>query len=295
MKYIFFGTPRFAEIILSELINAGMPPIALVCNPDRPVGRKKIIMGPPTKVLATSYNERTNDSSAIEIFQPEKLDAAFIAQVGALEPDFFVVAAYGKILPRSILDIPRLGTLGVHPSLLPKLRGASPIQSAILIGEVKTGSTIYLMDEKTDHGPVLTQETLTDHNHTLSEINYLALETKLAELSARLLIKTIPNFFTGKIRPQPQDESQATFTKKFGAEDSFISPEDLAEAERGSTPKINEILRKINALNPEPGAWTTKDGQRIKLLKAAIQDKQLLFLEIQKEGEKPKRGTFSVL
>jgi methionyl-tRNA formyltransferase len=140
MRYVFFGTPRFAEIVLRKLLDAGMPPVALVCNPDRPVGRKKIVTSPPTKTLAT------NNRTPIEILQPEKLDEAFMEQLQTLRPDFFVVAAYAKIIPKAVLAIPRLGTLGVHPSLLPKYRGASPIQSVILNGERETGVTIYAMD-----------------------------------------------------------------------------------------------------------------------------------------------------
>jgi len=279
MKYIFFGTPRFAEIVLGGLLDAGMPPVALVCNPDRPVGRKKTITPPPTKVLAL---ERSAD---IDIIQPEKIDETFLQRLRALEPDFFVVAAYAKILPKSLLDIPRLGTLGTHPSLLPKYRGASPIQSAILAGETaETGATIYLMDEKTDHGPILVQDKLSGASES---IMYLELEEKLAKLSAQLLIKTIPNFFTGKTTSRTQDGSLATYTKKFVTQDGFVAPEELAEAEQNGSHAI-EILHKINALNPEPGAWTTsQDSKRLKLLEAKIQDGKLILTKTQREGERP--------
>lgn len=280
MKYVFFGTPRFAEIVLTGLIDAGMPPVALVCNPDRPVGRKKIITPPLTKILAI---ERSSD---IDIMQPEKTDEIFIKRLQALEPDFFVVAAYAKILPKAILDIPRLGALGVHPSLLPKFRGASPIQSAILNDESKTGTTIYLMDEKTDHGPIVAQEPLAT-NTPIGEITYLDLEEQLAELGTRLLIQTIPDFGAGKMTAtaHEQDESLATYTKKFTTEDGFVAPEDLAD-----TKKTREILQKINALNPEPGVWTMRDGKRTKLLAAEMRGDRLILTETQKEGEKPKRS-----
>src|ERR1700722_5114593 len=177
MKYIFFGTPRFAEIVLAGLLDADLQPVALVCNPDRPVGRKKIITSPPTKVLAIE------SSSDIDIIQPEKLDEVFIKRLQALEPDFFVVAAYSKILPQTVLDIPRLGTLGVHPSLLPKYRGASPIQSAILGGESETGVTIYKMDAGMDSGPMVTS----DQVAVASTSDYLELEENIAKLGAKLL------------------------------------------------------------------------------------------------------------
>jgi methionyl-tRNA formyltransferase len=270
MKYIFFGTPRFAEIILGELLRE--PPVAIVCNPDRPFGRKKIITAPATKALAEKNN--------ITVFQPETMAdlLALKPNLEALQPDFFVVAAYAKIIPQAILDIPRMGTLGVHPSLLPKYRGASPIQSAILNGETETGSTIYLMDEKTDHGPIISQEKLP----AILDMSYLELEKKLAELSGTLLLKTIPNFFAGNITPRVQDESEATLTKKFKTEDGFIDADELT-----STVKATEMLRKIRGLNPEPGAWTIQHGKRIKLLKAKIYEGRLVLLETQREGERP--------
>src|ERR1700690_3293179 len=141
MKYVFFGSPRFAAIVLQKLIDGGIAPAAGVCNPDRPVGRKKIVTPPPVKTLVVST------SSEIDILQPEKLDDMFTKRLAAIEPDFFVVAAYAKIIPANVLAIPRLGTIGTHPSLLPKYRGASPIQAALLGGDAKTGTTLYLMDE----------------------------------------------------------------------------------------------------------------------------------------------------
>lgn len=290
MKYIYFGTPRFAEIILAGLIGANLSPIAIVCNPDRPVGRKKIITAPATKVLAEKNN--------ITVFQPETMSdlLALKSRFSELKPDFFVVAAYAKIIPRAILDIPRLGTLGVHPSLLPLYRGASPIQSAILNGDAETGSTIYLMDEKTDHGPIAAQDKLEfDSRNSIADFSYLELEEKLAALSAKLLVETIPDFVTDKITPQAQDESKATFTKKFKTEDGFIDEKELAAAIAADSTtanaggKASEILKKINAFNPEPGAWTIREGKRIKLLKATVRDGRLVLLETQKEGGRPIR------
>ena len=287
MKYVFFGTPRFAEVVLDALLRAGLPPVALVCNPDRPVGRKKIVTPPPTKQRAMSYKL----GSRIEILQPEKLDAAAIEHLRQLQPDFFVVAAYAKILPQAVLDVPRLGTLGVHPSLLPKYRGASPIQSAILAGETETSATIYLIDEKADHGPILAQEKLhikSQNGIPEETISYLVLEEKLATLSAQLLIKTIPDFLAGNITSRAQDESQATYTKKFTTADGFIDEATLAAAEHGDAEKANSILRKINAFNPEPGAWTMRDGKRIKLLGAEIKNGALQLTLTQEEGGTPR-------
>ncbi|MGC9968939.1 MAG: methionyl-tRNA formyltransferase [Minisyncoccia bacterium] len=278
MKYIFFGTPHFAEIILDQLIKADMPPHGLVCNPDRPLGRKKIITPPPTKRLVATCG------AATKVLQPEKLDEHFIDELKTLDADFFVVAAYAKIIPKAVLDVPRLGTIGVHPSLLPRYRGATPLQSVILNGETETGVTIYLMDEKMDHGPVLAQAKMAMNSLTAS---YRDLEERLAGAAAELLLRTMPDFYAGRCKPQPQDEDRATFTKKFTAEDGFVAADDLTAAEQGATPKAEFILRKINALTPEPGVWTTKDGKRIKLLEAELRDGALRLKRIQKEGGRP--------
>jgi methionyl-tRNA formyltransferase len=294
MKYVFFGSPRFAAIILARLIEVGMPPVALICNPDRPVGRKHIITSPATKQVVFDAAEKSGVSSAIAILQPEKIDDAFISQLRALAPDFFIVAAYAKIIPRAVLDIPRLGTLGTHPSLLPKYRGASPIQSALLAGETTTGTTIYAMDEKMDHGAIYVQR----EQPIAEDMNYLALEKQLAALSADALIKVIPDFFAGKLTPQIQDESEMTLTKKFITQDGFVEEKDLKDATKensetntgGSKGKARIIFNKINALNPEPGCWTIQNGKRIKLLEAKIEPNGLLKLTaIQEEGQKPKR------
>ena len=269
MKYVFFGTPRFAEIILGRLIEADMAPAALVCNPDRPAGRKKVMTPPLTKQRAVK-----SDATFIDILQPEVLDENFIKRLKAIDPDFFVVAAYAKIIPQTVLDIPRLGTLGVHPSLLPKYRGASPIQSVILHGEHETGAAIYLMDQKMDHGPILASERLVFDPLTTK---YADLQEKLAELSADLLIKTVPSFLEGKTSPHEQDHSQATFTKKFVTDDAFIDEKDIADAENGDAEKARMIVYKINAFDPEPGAWTMRGGKRIKLISAKIADGRLII------------------
>ncbi|MBI2024577.1 MAG: methionyl-tRNA formyltransferase [Candidatus Harrisonbacteria bacterium] len=268
MKYVFFGTPEFAAIILEKLIKAGMPPAVVVCNPDRPVGREKILTPPPAKFSAEKYN--------IPILQPEVLDSRF--QLLDSSFDFFVVAAYAKILPKEIIELPRLGTMGVHPSLLPKYRGATPIQSAILAGEKETGTTIFLLDEKVDHGPML----VTGQLDITTSDNYETLLKKLAELSGDLLIKTLPQFIAGKMKPIPQDETKATYTKKFTTEDAKV---DLEKDD----PEM--ILRKIRALNPEPGVFAlsqSKGGlKRTKILDADLKDGKIHPTKIQIAGKKP--------
>lgn len=279
MKFVFFGTPRFAEIVLRGLVEAGLTPVALVCNPDRPLGRKHVITPPLTKQFIIE------NELPVEVLQPEVLDEAFIAHLRALQPDFFVVAAYAKIIPQTVLAVPRLGTLGTHPSLLPAYRGASPIQTALLAGEERTGATIYQMDEKMDHGPIFGQEAVPLDALTTT---YPTLEEQLAKLSAQLLIKTIPALMDGAAVPREQDESQATFTKKFTTENGFIEASELDAAIAGNSDKAELILRTINALNPEPGAWTLQNGKRVKLLQARMEGSALKLLMIQEEGQKPK-------
>ncbi|MDO8664347.1 MAG: methionyl-tRNA formyltransferase [Candidatus Liptonbacteria bacterium] len=287
MKFVFFGSPEFASIILEKLIAAGFVPEAVVCNPDRPVGRKKVITPPPTKVLAKKHN--------IPVFQPETLEN-FKLQILNYKFDFFVVAAYAKILPKDIVEIPKLGTIGVHPSLLPKYRGASPIQSAILAGEKETGVTLYLLDEKMDRGEIVSSIKY----QVSSDDTYKTSEKKLAELGGSLLAETLPKFLAGEITPKPQNESEATYTKKFSTEDAFIEEKELESALSGTNPEIAcSIYRKILALTPEPGVWTyantltnghirISDGtKRVKLLEAELQNGKLILKVIQTEGQKP--------
>jgi len=148
-KIIFFGTPIFGAIVLEALTKSEFKPIAIVTEPDKPVGRKQILTPPPVKETAIKYD--------IPVLQPESLSTYQLINLSAYQPDLIIVAAYGKILPKEILDISRLGSLNIHPSLLPKYRGASPIQTAILNGDKETGVTIILMDEKIDHGPIVAQ------------------------------------------------------------------------------------------------------------------------------------------
>ncbi|MBI3588921.1 MAG: methionyl-tRNA formyltransferase [Candidatus Liptonbacteria bacterium] len=275
MKFVFFGSPRFAEIVLKKMIEGGCKPNLVICNPDRPFGRKKVITPPLTKILAKEYE--------IEVWQPEKLDVeGFEREVDGV--DFAVVAAYAKIIPQRIVDFPNLGTIGVHPSLLPKYRGASPIQTAILKGEKETGVTLYLMDEKLDHGPILAQRKTIIGAHE----NYLQLEKRLAEMGGELLAEILPDFSAEKIKPRVQDETLVTFTKKFVTQDAFIEPRDLELAEGGSYEKALEIHRKVRAFVLEPGAWTTFNKKRVKILETDIVGKSLKLKKIQVEGEKVK-------
>jgi len=277
MRYIFFGTPKFAAIILEKLIKAGHIPSAVICNPDKPVGRKKIITAPEIKLIAQKYN--------IKVFQLKNLEIGnWKLEIDEIKPDFAIVAAYSQIIPKEILKIPQLGTIGVHPSLLPKYRGASPIQNAILNGDEITGTTLYLMDEKIDHGPILAKREL---EFPISNFQFSKLYNALAELSADLLIETLPNIEEKIKNATMQNESQVTYTKKIAIKDAFIKPDDLEKAQNKGGKIALEIEQKIRALNPEPGTFTFINNKRVKLLEAKIIEEKLKLTKIQVEGKKP--------
>ncbi len=285
MKYVFFGSPEFAKTVLVKLIEAGYIPSVVVCNPDRPSGRKKIITPPAVKKLLAEKLKNYN----VEIMQPDKIDDDFLDKLKRMDPDLFIVAAYSKIIPDELIKIPKLGTIGVHPSILPKYRGASPIQSAILNGDEKTGVSLFLIDEKMDHGPVIATEEIIirNINSPVSKYYTSELTEELANTGGKLLAKILPDFLNGNIIPKQQDDSRATFIKKTRTEDAFIELSDLEKAQGAGGKTAIEILRKIRALNPEPGTWTLKDGKRMKILEAELTDRgNLKIKKIQFEGKK---------
>jgi len=271
-RYIFFGTPDFAATILNKLIGAGLTPLAVVTNPDRPVGRKKVVTPPPVKQCLLKFH-----FNRVEILQPEKMDEDFIKQLRSCNAEVGVLAAYGKVIPKAVIDVFPKGIIVVHPSLLPKYRGATPIQSAILAGESETGTALILMDEKVDHGAIISNSKIQISN----DDTYVTLSKKLAEASADLLIKTLPDYLGGKIVPKAQDHAHATYTKKFSSEDGFV------DLEKNSP---EEIWRKVRALNPEPGVFTLRQAQgkpqRMKILEADLVDGKLVLKKVQMEGGK---------
>jgi methionyl-tRNA formyltransferase len=245
-----------------------------VCNPDRPQGRKKIITPPPTK--------RTAETHQIPVYQPEKKPDPEKIRSYVPDADLFLVCAYSKIIPQSVLDIPLFGTIGIHPSLLPELRGASPIQSALLEGCMETGVTLYRMDAEVDHGDMIDQErcdiTLMDTTPSLS--------LKLAHLASSMLIRDIPKILQKEIEYVPQDHVSATYTKKFRTDDAYISWEDIHRAKTLGGEVAFEIHRKIRGFYGDPGAWTKNpEGKRIKLWESEIQDGKLKLKVIQEEGK----------
>lgn len=259
------GTSEFGMIILEELCQSEYKPILVVTTPDKLVGRKQILTPPPVKVLAEKFK--------VLVKQPEKI-LNLKSEILNLKPDLIVVAAYGQILPKEILEIPKYGCLNVHPSLLPRWRGPSPIQYTILNGDKKTGITIILMDEKIDHGPIVA---MSNAKCQMSNVTYKELHDKLAELGAKLLIETIPKWIKGEIKPKPQDESKATYTKILTREDRKIDWKK----------PIDYIERQVRALNPGPGTYTLYKGKILKILEAEIQNNKLIIKKVNLAGKKP--------
>ncbi len=252
LKMVFVGTPEFGAIILEKLVENNYKPVLVITSPDKPVGRKQTITPPPTKISAQKHN--------IPVLQPEIL-ANSKSQITNYKPDLIVVAAYSQIIPKEILDIPPYGCLNIHPSLLSQYRGPSPIQTAILNGDKKTGVTIVLMDEKMDRGPILNQRFLDIEIKETSE----TLLVKSANLGARLLMETIPKWIKKMIKPVPQDESQATYSRILHKDDGQINWKRTAD----------RLEKEIRAYFPWPGSytfWKKKSGQSIKIdiLKARI-------------------------
>ena len=243
------GTPEFAAPSLKTLIAAGEDVAAVVTQPDKPKGRGKHLSPPPVKELALKYN--------IPVLQPEKIrDEAFINIIQKLRPDIIVVIAYGKILPKAILDIPPKGCINVHASLLPKYRGAAPINWAIINGEKETGITTMLMDEGMDTGDILLTERVEIQDNDTTDSVY----EKLKDIGANLLIKTISGLKKGMVRPIDQDDSYATYAPMLKKEDGRI---DWAI-------KPEEIRNLIRGMYPWPGAYTRWEGKQLKIFKAQV-------------------------
>lgn len=250
LRIVFMGTPEFAVPSLRALIEIGENVIAIVTQPDKPRGRGKKLTPPPVREAALKHN--------IPVFQPEKIkDEPFITAIRNFSPDVIAVVAYGKILPKAILDIPPKGCINVHASLLPKYRGAAPINWAIINGEKETGITTMLLDEGMDTGDML----LTEKVEIRDDDTASSLHDRLKYIGADLLIKTIKGIKSETIRPIPQGDSQATYAPMLKKEDGRID----------WTMKAEEIKNLIRGLNPWPGAYTRWDGKQIKIFKAEVE------------------------
>jgi len=249
MKIIFMGTPEFAVPSLLKLIEAGHTIDAVLTQPDRPSGRKQVITPPPVKQTAQQHE--------ITVFQPEKIKtAAELFEPLFKAADAGIVAAYGRILPPWMLDAPRLGCINVHSSLLPKFRGAAPINWAIASGERLTGVTIMQMDAGLDTGAILLQQTIDIGDQETAE----ELTPRLAELGAGLLIETLELLERGDLTPTPQNNDQATLAPMLKREDGEINWEMTAE----------EIFNRLRGFTPFPGCYTFFNSQRLEIVKANV-------------------------
>jgi methionyl-tRNA formyltransferase len=251
-RIIFFGTPSFALPTLQGLLKGPDEVVGVGTQPDREKGRGRKIVISPVKELALQ--------SGFILLQPEKLkEEVFQEAVRGLKPDLFVVVAYGQILPKSVLSIPKYGAVNVHASLLPRYRGAAPIAWAILQGEKVTGVTTMVMDEGMDTGDILLQAEVSIDNEVTCE----NLHDRLASLGAQLLSKTLEKMKAGEIRPIPQDHSKATYAPPLKKEDGRIHWKREAR----------ELDRQVRAFNPWPGAFTKWGDRLLKVFRGKVRER----------------------
>ena len=246
-RIIYMGTPVFSQYILEKLILEGYNIVALVSQPDRPVGRKRIITPTPTKEIALKYN--------IPVYQPEKIkeDYEFIRE---LKPDVIITCAYGQFVPQGLLDIPPLGCVNIHASLLPKLRGGAPIQHALIDGFDKTGVTLMEMIKKMDAGRMYAKvETpITDDD------TYDTLHDRLKELGAKLILENIDLYMEGKLEGIPQDENEVTISPNISKEEEHINFNKTSR----------EVFNQIRGLSSIPGANFIYNNEVVKVYKSKI-------------------------
>jgi methionyl-tRNA formyltransferase len=280
-NFVFFGTPHFSVLVLEELLRAGLKPVLVVTSPNKPVGRKQLLTPSPVKEFAmkNGLNVATpkNNEELIKTIQQHKLKKLF---------DFGILAAYSGILPLSkdVLNLFSHGILNIHPSLLPKYRGSTPLQTTILNEDAETGVTIIKLNEKIDAGDIVAREkmAIAPNDTTLS------LGEKLFKLGAQLLIKILPNYLSNQITPISQILliSHSSLTKKFSKHDGFISKEDLKKALDGDKNLSAQIDRKFRAFQPWPGIWTLNSAcKRVLITKCHLENGFLKIDWVKKEGE----------
>lgn len=243
-RIVFMGTPAFSVPILEALIKSNYDVIGVVTQPDRPVGRKKVMTYSPVKEAALNYN--------IPVLQPEKISGSEeMEKIIEWKPDLIVTAAFGQFLPTRLLEVPKFGSINVHASLLPKYRGGAPVHYALIKGEKETGISIIYMEKKMDAGDILAQRSLTitkqDDVGTLFE--------RLSIMGRDLLIEIIPALLKGEVNPIPQDEDKVTFSPNIKREEERIDWYKTAE----------EIDYQVRGMRPWPGAYTILNGNRIKI------------------------------
>ncbi len=267
-RIIFMGTPEFAVPTLQAMLDHGENVVAVVCQPDRPKGRGRKVQPPPVKILA--------ESRGIPVLQPTKIRTPeYLAELAAYKADLFVVTAYGRILPGTILNLPPLGTINVHGSLLPKFRGAAPVQRAILEGETVTGITIMQMDEGMDTGDILLPGSLEiDKDDTAT-----TLAVKMAALGGELLVKALDLLRQDKLPPKKQDDALATDAPMLNKEEGPIDWHKSA----------HQISCQIRGLDPWPKAHTNLDGKWLRpfapvVIEDEVKEKPGTLARIDKEG-----------
>lgn len=248
MHVVFMGSPEFAVPSLEGLLKAGWQVVAVYTQPDRPAGRGRHFQPPPVKRIALERG--------LQVLQPESLrPAAEVERLRSLEPGVIIVAGFGQILRPRVLEIPPFGCINVHPSLLPRHRGASPVAGAVLAGDEETGVTLIQMDAGMDTGPIIAQARL----GITAEDTTGSLTLKLAQMGAELLTQVLPDWVEGKLVPKPQEEALATYTRPLTKEEGEI---DWALPAR-------EIWRRVRAFQPWPGAYTWWQGRLLKILGAS--------------------------
>ncbi len=269
-KIVFMGTPEFAAGILRSLIENNFNVVGVVTAPDRPKGRGRKLAISEVKELATQFE--------LPILQPENVKTEdFFQQLASWQPDLIVVAAYGQIIKKNILDLPKYGCINVHASLLPKYRGASPIHYALLNSEQETGITIMKMDEGMDTGEIINNEKIKINNND----NLISLYSGLADLGAKLLIKTIPDYIAGKIELKKQNNNLASYTKIITKSDGKID----------WSMKGQDILNKIRAFNPWPGTFANWQEKKLKIHSARLTERKFSPGEVMIENKKIYVGT----
>ena len=242
LRIVFMGTPNISSFVLKRMIEEGFNIVGVVAQKDKPVGRKKIIMPVPTKVVAMEHN--------IPVFQPEKirLDYQFLKEIA---PDVIVTIAYGQIVPQAVLDIPKYGCLNLHGSLLPKYRGASPIQTSLLNNDEVTGVTLMEMTKDMDAGRMYAKKEV----KISKEDNTTSLFEKIGVAAAELIIEALPKYIDGELVGVEQDENEVSFCHMITKEDEKI---DINASTK-------EIYGKIRALSDEPGAYVILDDKKLKI------------------------------
>jgi methionyl-tRNA formyltransferase len=268
VKFAFWGTPIVASKTLQILIATGYIPSLVITNPDRPQGRGLTLTPSPVKVLAEENN--------IPVLTPEKIDDNFVEELKKYNIELSIVVAYGSLLPTPVIDTPKFGTLNIHYSLLPKWRGATPLEATLLAGDRRTGVTIQKMVKKLDAGDIVARVEIPIEENIDKE----SLRDILIDMGASLLVKTIPEYISGEITPQAQEESEATHCGKIKKEDGLINIGDNSE----------DLWHKYRAYSGWPGIYffINKNGKdtRVKITKAKLENGEFIIEKVIPEGKK---------